>query len=164
MIEQEYNGLDDSIQYMVEFFYTRIENLETPIPPSILLRKRKTNKKNPKERESLTYKGSEGEYSIKDKKRKKLCKCHGMHIYTKCTRFKTLIKQAKQKKSNKFKKEKKNTKQEGHIMVEKKVKNELQNKKRSILRNYVHLRKWVFPIFNKSPLAAAPPKKARFEN
>ena len=41
MVEQGYNYLDGLIYSMVEFFETRIENLNKSIPPSVPSRKRK---------------------------------------------------------------------------------------------------------------------------
>ena len=40
MVEQGYNYLDGPIHSMVDFFKTRIENLEKLIPPSVPLRNR----------------------------------------------------------------------------------------------------------------------------
>ena len=49
--------------------------------------------------------------------------------------------QSKQKKSEQFKKEKKYTKNEVNVMIEKKVKKAIKQKKESILRNDMYLRK-----------------------
>ena len=59
---------------------------------------------------------------------------------------------------------KKNTKHKVNIMVQKQVKKALKQKKRSILRNYVHLKQWVFLILLRNLLTVDPAKKAKFEN
>ena len=55
MVEQGYNFLDGPIHPMAEFFDTRIESLEKTIPPCVLSRNRKKNKKKFQEKESSNF-------------------------------------------------------------------------------------------------------------
>ena len=59
MVEQGYNYTGCPIHSVVEFFETRIENLEQSIPPSIPSLNSKKNKKGSKKRKALTFDNSE---------------------------------------------------------------------------------------------------------
>ena len=48
-------------------------------------------------------------------------------------------------------------------MMKRKVKKVLKRRKRIVLRKYLDLRKRVFPIPSKNPLAVAPVKKVKSE-
>ena len=105
MTEQGYNYLDRSIQEMLGFFETRVENLETPAPPPAVRKpSRKKKKKNSKKREAVSFEDSDKDSSDNEKplRRKKSCQYHGKcsHATHECTTLKALIKNAK---SNKFK-------------------------------------------------------------
>ena len=114
MVEQGYSYLDGPIHAMVEFFETRIENLEKSISPSVPSRNQKRSKKVSKKKEE-----SEGK-----QEGKKFCQYHGMcgHTTDECTTLKALVKQAKQKKGSHFQKKKRFTKHKVNIMVQKQVK------------------------------------------
>ena len=143
MVERGYNYLDDPIHSMAVFFETRIENLEKSIPPSDPSRNKKKSKKGSNQRQLVTFDNSKDEDSDEGHSEKKFCQYHDMCRYTtdQCTTLKALIKQAKQKKSKYFNNKKRFTKHEINIMVQKQVKKALKQKKGSVLRSYVHLKK-----------------------
>ena len=116
---------------MVEFFQTRIENLEKSIPPSVPSRNRKSNKKGSKKRKSVTFGYSEDKDSEEEPQGIKFCQYHGMcrHTTNKCTMLIALVKQAKQKKGKHYQKKKRYTKHELNIMVQKQIKKALEKKK-----------------------------------
>ena len=55
MSEQGYNHLDRSIQEMLDFFDTRVENLETPSPPPAVRSLTEKKKEKFQERESCLF-------------------------------------------------------------------------------------------------------------
>ena len=89
---------------MSGFFETRIENQETPAPPSAVRNlTRKKKKKNYKKRKAVSFEDSDKD-SSDDKKplsRNKFCQYHGkyIHFMDECTTLKALIKKAKSNKS-----------------------------------------------------------------
>ena len=76
VVEQGYNYIDDPIDFMVEFFETRIENLEKIISPSVSSRNRNKNKKGSKIRRAATFVNFEDKDTDNEYKGKKLCKYH----------------------------------------------------------------------------------------
>ena len=82
MIEQGYNYLDGPIYSMVEFFKTRIENLENSIPPSVPSRNRKKNKKDSNKYKAVTFDNADDEDLYEGHKGKKFCKFHGICGHT----------------------------------------------------------------------------------
>ena len=86
---------------MVEFFETRIENLEKSIPRSAPSINRKTKKKWSKKRKSVTFRNSEDEDSEEVHKGKKFRQYHGTcrHTTDKSTTLEALVKQAKEGKA-----------------------------------------------------------------
>ena len=68
MTKQEHNFLDRSIQEMLDFFETRVENLETPaLRPALRSLTRKEKKKNSKKRKAVSFEDSDKD-SSDDKK------------------------------------------------------------------------------------------------
>ena len=108
MVEQEYNYLTGSIRYIVEFFKTRIENLEKSIPPSVPSRNKGKSKKGSKKRKVVTFDNSENKDADEGHKGKMFCQYHGTcgHTMDECTMLKTLVRQAKQKMGRHFEKKK----------------------------------------------------------
>ena len=137
MTEQGYNYLDRSIQEMLCFFETRVENLETPVPPAAVRSlTRKKKKKNSRKRIAVSFEDSDEE-SADNKKpssRKKFCEYHEncSNSTDECTIFKTLIKKAKSNKSKGFRKggEKTYTKHEVNVLIEKKLKKAFKARKK----------------------------------
>ena len=121
MVEQGYNYLDGPIHYMVEFFETRIENLEKLIPPSVPSRINKKSKKGSKKRKAATFNDSYDKNSDQGHIGKKFCQYHDTcrHTMDQYTTLKALVKQAKLKKSKPFDKRKRFTKHEINAMVQK---------------------------------------------
>ena len=102
MTKQGYNYLDRSIQEMSDFFETRVENLETPLPPADVRTKIPRNgrlsplgilMKIPPTMKNL-------------KAGKKFCQYHGKcsHSADNCTKFNALFKKSKSNKSKGFRK------------------------------------------------------------
>ena len=153
MVEQGYNYLDGPIHSMAEFFETRIENLEKSIPPSVCSRNKKKAKKRSRKMKAVTFNDYEDKDSDQGHTGKKFRPYNGTcgHTTDQCTTLMALVKQVKQKKSKRFNKKKRFTKHGVNAMVQKQVEKALKQKKGSVLRNYVHWRKWVFPILARNP-------------
>ena len=167
MVEQGYNYLDDSIDFMAEFFQTRIANLEKSISQSVYSRNNRKSKKGSKKRKLVSFNNFYNEDSDQRHTGMKFCQHQGAcgHAMDHCTTtLQALAKQAKQKKSKHFDKKKRFTKHEVNVKCRNKLEKLKSKKKRSILRNFVHLRKRVFLILIRNLLAVAPAKKAKFEN
>ena len=135
MTEQGYNYLDRSIQEMSGFFATRVENLETPAPPSAV-RSLTRKKKNSKELKAIFFADSD-EASSDDEKpssSKKFCQYHGKcsHYIDKCTTLKALIKKSKSNKSKGYKKlgNKMYTIHKVNVLIEKKLKKAFKGRKK----------------------------------
>ena len=119
MVKQGYNYLDGPIHSKVEFFETRIENLEKSITPSVPSRDYRKSKKGSKKRKLVTFDDSEDENSDQRHSGRKFSQHHGTcgHTTDQCTTLKALVKQAKQKKSKHFDKKKRLTKHEINVIV-----------------------------------------------
>ena len=135
MTEQGYNYLDGSIQEMLAFFATRVENLETPAPPPAV-RSLTRKKKNSKKRKAVSFQDSDKDFSDDEKpsSRKKFFQYHGRssHSTDECTTLKLLIKKTKSNKSKGFRKggEKTYNKHEMNILIEKKLKKAFKGRKK----------------------------------
>ena len=71
--KQGYNCLERSIQEMPGFLETRVENLETPAPPSAVrsLPKKKKKKNTSKKRKATSFEDSDNDSSDNEKKTSK---------------------------------------------------------------------------------------------
>ena len=135
MTEQDYNYLDKSIQEMSGFFETRVENLETPAPPTAV-RSLTRKMKNSMKWKAVSFEDSD-EDSSDDKKpsnRKKFYLHNGKcsRSTDECTTLKALNKKAKSNKVKGFRKggEKTYTKHEINIRIEKKRKKAFKGRKK----------------------------------
>ena len=129
MTEQGYNYLDWSIQEMSGFFETRVENLETPIPPlAVKSVPRKKKMKHSKKQKAVSFEDFDKDSSDDEKtpSKKKFYQYHGKCINSidECTTLKSLIKKAKSNKSKGYNKgsNKIYTKHEVNVLIEKKLK------------------------------------------
>ena len=98
MIEQGHNYLDGSIHSMVEFFKTRIENLDKSMPPCVPLKNnKKKSKKGSKKKKAVTFNNYEDEDSNQGHSAMKFCQYHGAcgHTTDQLTTLKALVKQVK---------------------------------------------------------------------
>ena len=93
MIGKGSNYLDSPLHAMTEFFKTRIENVEIPIPLSVPLRNNSKNKKCSKKRTVVTFDDFEDKDSGEEHSGKKFCQYHGTcgHNTDQCTTLKALI-------------------------------------------------------------------------
>ena len=124
MVEQGYNYLDSSIQQMTEFFETRVENQEKSNSKKESKKNQgKQNHKKNKKRKHSSYGVSENMNSQGSETGKTFCQYHGMcgHTTNECTLAKTLV-QKKKLRKYKANKERKYTKHEVNVLVERKVK------------------------------------------
>ena len=80
---------------MVEFFDTRIKNLEKSISPRVPPRNMKTKKKNVKKRKALTYKDIKDEDSGEEKSSTSTYHNTCEYNMDECATLKALIRQAK---------------------------------------------------------------------
>lgn len=133
MIEQGYNYLNSSIQQMTEFFETRVENLEKfdSKKESKKHQGGNSNHKKNKKRKHSNSSVSESRNSQSSETGKKFCQYHGTcgHTTNECTLVKTLVQKEKLKKF-KANKERKYTKHEVNVLVEKKLKRAMQKKRK----------------------------------
>ena len=127
--EQSYNYVERSIQEILGFFETKVENLETPAPPpAVRSLTGKNKKKNSKKRKAVSFVDFDEDYSgdKKPSSRKRFCQYHEKcsHSIDECTTLKALIKKVKSNKSKRFRKggEKTYTKHEVNLLIEKKLK------------------------------------------
>ena len=132
MIKQAYNYLDMSIQEISGFFESRVENLETPAPPTAI---RSLTRKIPiKGKPSPLRKTKFPQTTRNLQARKKFCQYHGKcsHSTDKCTTLNALIKKAKSSKSKGYGKggKKTYTKYEVNILIEKKLKKTFKGRKK----------------------------------
>ena len=130
MVEQGYNYIDGSIQNMTEFFETRIANLER------FDSKKDSNKE--KINNKANKKGKHSNNNVSDRKNsqgtetgKKYCQyqCTCGHSTNECTLVKPLVHKEKMKKQ-KSSKERKYTKHEVNILVERNMKKALKKRKK----------------------------------
>ena len=129
MVEQGYNYLDGSIQHMTKFFKTKIENLEM-FDTKKDSKKKQHNKSNKKRKYFNNY-VSDGKSSQGTQTGKMFCQYHGTcgHSTNKFTLVQTLVQNEKLKKQ-KVIKERKYTKHEVNILVERKVKKALKKRQK----------------------------------
>ena len=144
MTEQGYNYLDRSIQETSGIFETRVENLETPVPPPAV-RSLTRKKKNSKKQKALIFEDSDKDSLDNEKPscRKKFCQYHGFSYSTdKYTTLKALIKKAKSNKSNVIRKvcEKTYTKHEVSDLIGKKLKKAFKGRKKR--KQELRVRRW----------------------
>ena len=132
MVEQGYNYLDSSVQQMIQFFESRVENLEKFDSKKESKKHQGGNsnhKKNKKRKHNNSV--SENRNSSSSETGKKFCQYHGTcgHTTNECTLVKTLVQKEKLKKF-KATKDRKYTKHEVNVLVEKKLKKAMRKKKK----------------------------------
>ena len=123
MSKKGYNYLDRSIQEMLGFFETMVDNLETPAPPPAV-RSLARKKKNSKKGNAVFFEASD-ENSSGNKKpssRKKFYQCHRkcIHSTDECTTLNALIEKTKSNKSKGYRKggEKTYTTHQVNVLIE----------------------------------------------
>ena len=101
IVEQGYNYFDGLIHSMVEFFKTRIENLENIIPTKCSLKKQQEKQERIQEKKVVTFDDSDDEDSDEGYSGKKFCQYHGTYGHTtdQYTTLMALIKQADRKRA-----------------------------------------------------------------
>ena len=128
---------------MAEFFNIRIDNLAKSISPSVLSRNRKKYKKGSKKRKGVTFDDTKNEDSEEEHKGKTFCPYHGTckHTIDEYTTQKALVSKANQKKRKNSRNRKFHQAWVRNYGTETGEKGHEKEETKSILRNYVHLKR-----------------------